>query len=307
MSQAVVADAPRNLSQQILLVLQDRIECGELTEGVWLRETPLAHEFDVSRYPVRQALDALVAAGMAERVANRGVCVTKYRRRTGRRKPIPADVRTVTERVADALIKRLLGSRSAPYRTSVAELARELGVSRTPVQRAVDRLAGLGLAECGRRGRVALGRVDARRVEEVYEVRAELEGMAAERAATRMDPAMVARLAHVDRGLRAAAGGAERGRMVSQEFLLHQSIAEACGQAYLQKLLKDAFELVAAFQRAGYGAARMADRAIREHSLVIEALQARDGKLARRRMVRHIRSTCRQIMTQIGRKESQRV
>ena len=302
-----VIDPPRRLSQQILRVLQDRISRGRLPRGTWLRETQLARDFDVSRDPVRRALDALVAEGMAERLANRGVRVTGATRSPRKGKPVPADMRTLTEKVTDALLKRILHPQAGGCRTSVVELARSLGVSRTPVQRALDRLTGLGLAECGRRGRVYLGHVDAERVAQVYEVRAELEGMAAERAATRMDPAVVERLAKANRELLAAAGGAERRRMVSQEFLLHQGIAESCGLVYLQKLLRDTFDLVAAFQRAGYGAADMAGRAVREHGLVIAALQKREAKLARRRMARHIRSTCRQIMAQIDGKGSSRV
>ena len=300
----VVIDTPRKLSQQIFRVLQYRISRGKLPCGTWLRETHLAREFDVSRYPVRRALDALVAESMAERLSNRGVRVTGATRSSRRGKPVPADMRTLSEKVTDALLKKILGSQLNSCRTSVAELARDFGVSRTPVQRALDRLAGLGLAECGRRGRVYLGRVDADRVAQVYEVRAELEGMASERAATRMGSAVVDRLTKANRGLLARAGSAGRPQMVSQEFLLHQSIAESCEQAYLQKLLKDTFDLVAAFQRAGYGAAHMAERAVREHGLVITALQKRDGKLARRRMARHIRSTCRQIMVQIDQKGS---
>ena len=300
-------DTPRSLSQQVFRLLHDRISRGKLPRGTWLRETHLAREFDVSRYPVRHALDALVEKGMAERLANRGVRVTCATRSTRRGKPVPADMRTLSEKVTDALLKRILCSQSDDGRTSVAELARDFGVSRTPVRRALDRLAGLGLAECGRRGRVYLGRVNAGHVADVYEVRAELEGMASERAATRMDPAVVDRLAKANRGLLARARSAGRPQMVSQEFLLHRSIADSCGQPYLQKLLRDAFDLVAAFQRAGYDAGRMADRAVREHGLIIAALQKRDGKLARRRMARHIRSTCRQIMAQIGRKGIRRV
>ena len=286
------------VNQQILRILQNRIGRGELSRGTWLRETALAEELGVSRNPVRWALDALVRMGGAERLPNRGVRVTA-KRHVRRGKPISADMRTLSEQATDALLRRIVSSDSSACQTSVTALARDLGISRTPVRRALDRLTQLGLAECAPRGRVCLGRVDADRVAEVYNVRAELEGMAAEYAATRVNPDVLNQLMEVNTELAEPIKPSRCPDMVSQEFRLHHSVAEFCGQAYLQKLLKDIFDLVSAFQRAGYGTADMAHRAVREHGLIISALQKRDGKLARRRMIRHIRNTCRKIMAQM--------
>ena len=294
-----MTDTPRKLSHKIVRILQDRIRRRTLPRGTWLREARLASELGVSRNPVRCALDMLVEGGMAERLANRGVRVVGAKCAKRKGKPVSADLRTLSEQVTDALLKRILGSGSTGCRTSVAELARDLGVSRTPVRRGLDRLEGLGLVECRQRGCVYLGNVDANRVVEVYEIRAELEGMAAERAATRMDPDVLNQLAEANRELAAPSKTLRRPRMVSQEFRLHHSIAEYCGQAYLQKLLEDMFDLVSAFQRAGYGTDHLADRAVHEHGLIVSALQKQDGKLARQRMIRHIRTTCRQIMIQM--------
>jgi len=286
------------LNQQVLSILQDRISRGELGKGTWLRETALAQDLGVSRNPIRWALDRLVKMGVAERLPNRGVRVTQ-RRHIRRSKPISADMRTLSEQATDALLRRIIGSDANACQTSVTALAKDLGISRTPVRRALDRLAQLGLAESAPRGRVSLGRVDANRVAEVYNVRAELEGMAAEYAATRISQDVLNQLVVANRELLRASNSFKHPHMLSQEFRLHHSVAEFCGQGYLQRLLKDVFDLVSAYQRAGYGTANMAHRAIREHGLIISALQKRDGKLARRRMIRHIHNTCRIIMAQM--------
>ena len=286
------------LNQQVLGILQDRISRGELGKGTWLRETALAQDLGVSRNPIRWALDRLVKMGVAERLPNRGVRVIQ-RCRIRRGKPVSTDMRTLSERATDALLGRIIGSDDNACQTSVTALAKDLGISRTPVRRALDRLAQLGLAECARRGRVYLGCVDADRVANVYDVRAELEGMTAEYAATRMDPEVLNQLAGVNKELAEPDRPSKHPHMVSQEFHLHHSIAEFCGQAYLHKLLKDIFDLVSAFQRAGYGTADMADRAVYEHGIIISALQKRDGKLARQSMVQHIRATCQTIMARM--------
>jgi len=286
------------LNQQVLGILQDRISRGELGKGTWLRETALAQDLGVSRNPIRWALDRLVKMAVAERLPNRGVRVTQ-RRRVRRGKPVFSDMRTLSEQATDALLRRIIGSNTNTCQTSVTALARELGISRTPVRRALDRLAQLGLAESAPRGRVCLGRVDANRVAEVYEVRAELEGMAAEYAAPRITPEILNELVKINSQLTKLGKLSERPHMVTQEFRLHYSVVEFCGQGYLQRLLKDIFDLVSAFQRAGYGTADMAHCAVHEHGLIISALQKRDGKLVRRRMVRHIRNTCRRIMARM--------
>ena len=65
-------------------------------------------------------------------------------------------------------------------------LAAEFGVSRTPVREALRKLQASGLVEVQpRRGAVVRG-PNAREIREAYEVRAELEGLAAELATTRV-------------------------------------------------------------------------------------------------------------------------
>jgi len=287
----------RSRAQRILSILRERISSGELPRGVWLREPQLASEFGVSRTPVRMALDGLCEKGLAERIPNRGVRLLRGRK-SGLRPPpqVEIDMRTLNEQVYDELLARIMTSRGIGLRTSVVELAKDLGVSRSPVRRALDRLSSFGLVESGHRQGVFFSRVDARRVAEVYDVRAELEGLAAERAAERIEPATVRDLISENRQLLKSQPEAVRARFVSQELDLHEAIAESCGQSYLRKVLSDIFTLVSAFQRAGYHARAMARQATREHGLILDALRRRDGKLARKRMVRHVRSTCRQIL-----------
>lgn len=67
----------RHLSEQICEILRDRIVHGELTPGQRLIEVDLAQEFEVSRTPVKRALDRLLGEGLVEIVPRRGSFVTK--------------------------------------------------------------------------------------------------------------------------------------------------------------------------------------------------------------------------------------
>jgi DNA-binding GntR family transcriptional regulator len=53
--------------------IRDRILSGYFKPGDWLRQEDLSQQLGVSHTPVRQALDRLVADGLAERVPHRGV------------------------------------------------------------------------------------------------------------------------------------------------------------------------------------------------------------------------------------------
>lgn len=65
----------RPLKEDIFDTLHDKIISGEYKPGEWLRQDDIATKLGVSMTPVRESLDLLVSAGLAERVPYRGVRV----------------------------------------------------------------------------------------------------------------------------------------------------------------------------------------------------------------------------------------
>ena len=65
----------RPLKEDIFDVLHEKILSGVYKPGDWLRQEDIATQLGVSMTPVREALDLLVSAGLAERVPYRGVRV----------------------------------------------------------------------------------------------------------------------------------------------------------------------------------------------------------------------------------------
>jgi DNA-binding GntR family transcriptional regulator len=65
----------RSLTDEVYEILSDRIIAGKYTSGDWLRQEDISTLLGVSQTPVREALDRLVATGLAERVPYRGVRV----------------------------------------------------------------------------------------------------------------------------------------------------------------------------------------------------------------------------------------
>ena len=66
----------KSLSELAYEAIREKIISGAYGSGEWLRQEDLSLQLAISHTPVRQALDWLVADGLAERVPNKGVRVS---------------------------------------------------------------------------------------------------------------------------------------------------------------------------------------------------------------------------------------
>src|SRR5437762_12907446 len=161
----------------------------------------------------------------------------------------------LVDRLAATIQARVLaGEFPSGSRLRQESLASEFGVSRTPVREALRKLQAGGVVELEpNRGAVVRGPT-AREVREAYEVRAELEGLAAELAATRIRDDELRRL-HDAQGLfgrsvksllqwkRRQNGGpppekAHR-EWIDGNDLFHVSILDSAGNERLRSTLAD--------------------------------------------------------------------
>lgn len=66
-----------SLGDRIASQLEDQVINGSIPAGSKLDETAIANQFSVSRTPVREALHILCSRGLADRIAYKGVVVTR--------------------------------------------------------------------------------------------------------------------------------------------------------------------------------------------------------------------------------------
>lgn len=177
-----------------------------------------------------------------------------------------------------------------------AELASDFGVSRTPVREALRQLQSGGLIEV-LPNRGAVVRVPAPwEVREAYEVRAELESLAARRAVSRITQEELAQLAAanqemLDHSIAMSAGEADASVVSRQgNDVFHTLIISAAGNARLARAISDINETFPRNVSAGLlvNDARHRDENFREHSRIIEALTAGDGDTAAAGMREHV-------------------
>jgi DNA-binding GntR family transcriptional regulator len=197
----------------------------------------------------------------------------------------------LTESVHSAIEQAILSGRlEANTRVNQDAMARELGVSRTPVREALRWLERDGLVRLEPRRGAFVASYSARDVFEIYELRELLEPHAAAIAcvvATRADAATV-------RDLEAQIEHAS-GRDVQAAFALnrsfHQKLCEPCRNTLLTGLLEQVWSQQAALRIFTYFASAgrdLAERTHAQHRAIVDAFCARDHERTRDLVRSHI-------------------
>jgi DNA-binding GntR family transcriptional regulator len=188
-------------------------------------------------------------------------------------------------------------------------LAAEFGVSRTPIREALRKLQAHGIVEVKpHRGALVRGPTG-REIRDAYEVRAELEGLAAELAASRIDDRGLEDLHEAQAMFRRAVEAIRRRRSTSPprgdwaraNDRFHEAILSAAGNEPLLAIVQ---ELHRRFPRdltwaALSGNSSLLAQNVNEHARVLEAVEARDAAEARARMVAHVRGAGELIARQL--------
>jgi DNA-binding GntR family transcriptional regulator len=213
----------------------------------------------------------------------------------------PESSAALVDHLAATIRSRVLnGEIASGERLRQESLAAEFGVSRTPVREALRQLQAAGIVELQpNRGAVVRG-PSVRDIREAYEVRAELEGLAAEMAATRIRDAQLRELREAQRLFGRSIGkllrarlpaGPANGEWTRANDLFHRVIQEAAGNERLTGIVQD---LHRAFPRgltwaALSGSSALLEQNVEEHRAILDAIERRDAAEARRRMVTHVR------------------
>ena len=180
-----------------------------------------------------------------------------------------------------------------------AALAEEFGVSRTPVREALRVLAAQGVVTIVPNRGARVNGLSSRDIRELGEVRADLQGLAAELAAERITDAQLARLSSSWDHFRAALGDdgpiedtrlGELWTEANEKF--HAVVIEAAGNRQLALTLEDVHRrLPRNLSFVAYeGSSRRLLENLREHDTLVAVIAAHDPIAARQLMTSHFRT-----------------
>ncbi len=166
------------------------------------------------------------------------------------------------------------------------EVARKLGVSRTPVREALRRLQLRGLLVIFAGRGLVVAKLGQQQIVELYAMREILEGSAARFAAQHATAAEIAILYKLQEKLKAAKTEAMR-TSLNRQF--HQAIYEAAHNRYLMQTLESLNDSFALLRSSTLRTPNRRPGSDSERLKIIAAIEKRDPDVAEREAREHIR------------------
>lgn len=198
-------------------------------------------------------------------------------------------VRNASVAATDVIRDAIIDGRLAPgERLKEVELATELGISRTPVREALLVLQTEGLVEAVPNRGATVRAHTAEDLDDLYQLRALLEGHAARRAASRIAEEEVARLRASCERFDALQGDDELRELVKENVLFHSTIREVAGSERLSSMVRKVIELPLVYKSYIWYSPDQRRISSHYHRQIVNALAARDAERAELIMKEHV-------------------
>jgi DNA-binding GntR family transcriptional regulator len=166
------------------------------------------------------------------------------------------------------------------------DIAKSLGVSRTPVREALRRLQTRGLLDFGAGGGLGVVELSRTQVLELYAMRELLEGAAARLAAQHATPTEVTYMRHLLDEFRSTKDP-DRLAAINRNF--HRTIRDAAHNRYMVQSLNDLGEALALLRGTTFSVKGRPETAAMEHRAILDAIRKGDPDTAEREARAHIR------------------
>jgi DNA-binding GntR family transcriptional regulator len=167
------------------------------------------------------------------------------------------------------------------------EVAAQLGLSRSPVREAFRRLEQDHLVTVTRQGLVVQG-LTLRDAEELYQIRQQLEALAARLAARNFAPEQRPRLEEILSRTVEAIAANDSAQISAEGIKFHEALAEIADNRHLKRLLAAITEEIRRFRALYLDIPARSQSALEEHRQILAAVAARDQDQAAALMAEHI-------------------
>jgi DNA-binding GntR family transcriptional regulator len=179
-----------------------------------------------------------------------------------------------------------------------SELMAELSLGRTPIREALKQLESESLVVVAPRRGMFVSDVAITDLQQIYEIRVELESLCARLAAQRVTPAQLDDFRRLAAGYQGA-DAADKARALSTDRDFHRILAEAAGNRFLQSEAEKFYNLSLRIWYLALNRVQPCDIDVEAHFEIVDAIEAGDHVRCGQRMrehIRHFHTTIRQYL-----------
>jgi DNA-binding GntR family transcriptional regulator len=210
------------------------------------------------------------------------------------------ETRALSDQVNDLLMEWIANSRLKPgQRLKETELARELGVSRTPIREALKGLTASRFVTAMPRKGVFVSEIDSQSLEEILELRYLLEMYAAERGIERISQNELCEMRSLVEGCGSLVNSNRRveyNRYVQKDCNLHRLIIKTSGN----NLLAELYERLAVFLQIArvrlFESRPAMTKGHEEHKAIVAAYEAGDRDRILQALGSHLSRSKKEIL-----------
>ncbi len=169
-------------------------------------------------------------------------------------------------------------------------LSLQLKVSRTPVREAIRQLELEGLVETIPNKAIIVTGITSQDIEDIYEIRISIEGLAARRAAKNITDENLERLREIVDLQEFYTNRKDMNHLVKIDGDFHETIFKASGSKTLKNILSTFHHNLKKARSDSFGKPARAKAVLEEHKAIFEAIEASDNIRAEHHMLIHVKN-----------------
>lgn len=174
-------------------------------------------------------------------------------------------------------------------------IGEELGVSRTPVREALRQLELEGLVRIIPNKGAYVNAITAEDVQDIYHIRARLEGLCARMAAERITDEELEQMEEVIMLSDYYEKKQHFDQVCQQDSRFHEMLYHGCKSKILEHLLKDFHHYVQRVRKKSLESGKRAEMATKEHAAIYQALKERNPGKADELTTIHVMNTIQNV------------
>ncbi len=176
------------------------------------------------------------------------------------------------------------------------QISRELGVSRTPVREAIRQLELEGLVTIiPNKGAVVAG-IDAKDIQDIYEIRSLIEGLSAKWATGNINEEQLELLEEIVYLSEFHYKKGHIDQLYELDTKFHEVLYQASKSKILRHVLSDFHHYVQRIRRASISSDERAKKSVEEHKAIVEAIKLGDEKKVEELTNLHVKNTLKNVL-----------